>query len=363
MSGVGDGWQRVVVPAGRACHDSGDTQPKIVNKELRQAWDGAWYPLVADDGPSFTNYYGSSADEIWEASAHSTRKAFLLTVSPGTTDRTWQLSNLVASASVAQKLSAPAPKLQMDRDGSYVAASPVYGSVSFLVGVRCCLSHTPEMASTEERVIKMSVVDVVASGASDVNEARPSPKVSDDLAAESIQVLTDAGVQNCGRFAPSTPKAAHSHQAAPKDTPPKPPLEFKNPTPEPKSSTCAMIWLDSRHVGTSPTLPKTTPTALPSISTSTSKATLLQPAVPKHPAPNEETTLPISKRRPPVALTPKGPPARLSTPDGLFHTGSEPTQAKTPPTTPPLVLGPNTDVIDLTHADNDKSSIDMQPDL
>ena len=351
MSGVGDGWQRVVVPAGRACHDSGDTQPKIVNKELRQALDGAWYPLVADDGPSFTNYYGSSAYEIWEASAHSTRKAFLLTVSPGTTDRTWQLSNLVASASVAQKLSAPAPKLQMDRDGSYVAASPVYGSVSFLVGVRCCLSLTPEMPSSEERVIKMSVLDVVASGASDVNEARPSPKVSDDLAAESIQVLTDAAVQNCGRFPPSTPQAPLSHPVAPKDTPPKPP------------PTCAMIWLDSPHVGTSRMLPKTTSTAPPSISTSTSKATLLQPAVPKHPAPNEETTLPISVRRPPVALTPKGPPARLSTPDGRFHTGSEPTQAKTPPTTPPLVLGPNTDVIDLTHADNDTSSIDMQPDL
>ena len=349
MSGVGHGWQRVVVAAGRACHDSGDTQPKIVNKELRQALDGAWYPLVADDGPSFTNYYGSSAYEIWEASAHSTRKAFLLTVSPGTTDRTWQLSNLVASASVAQKLSAPAPKLQMDRDGSYVAASPVYGSVSFLVGVRCCLSLTPEMPSSEERVIKMSVVDVVASGASDVNEARPSPKVSDDLAAESVQ--------NCGRFPPSTPQAVHSHQAAAKDTPPKPPPESMKPTPEVKSSTSAMIWLDPRRVGTSGTLQKTTSTAPPSISTSTSKATLLQSAVPKHPAPNEETTLPISVRRPPVALTPKGPPARLSTPDGRFHMGSEPTQAKTPPTTPPLILGPNTDVFDLTHADNDRPDL------
>ena len=83
MSGVCDGWVRVVVPAGRACHDSGDTQPKILNKELRQAWDGAWYPLVAQEGePSFSTYYGDSAEHVWELCASCTRKAVIMSLFP-----------------------------------------------------------------------------------------------------------------------------------------------------------------------------------------------------------------------------------------------------------------------------------------
>ena len=50
MSGFGDGSQRFVVPAGQASRDTGDSHPTVVNIELRQAWDGAWYPLISKDG-------------------------------------------------------------------------------------------------------------------------------------------------------------------------------------------------------------------------------------------------------------------------------------------------------------------------
>ena len=51
-----------VAPAGQASQDGGDSHPTVVNIELRQASDGAWYPLVAQEGePSFASLYVDSA--------------------------------------------------------------------------------------------------------------------------------------------------------------------------------------------------------------------------------------------------------------------------------------------------------------
>ena len=36
--------------ASQFSRDSGDSHPTVVDIELRQAWDGAWYPLVAQEG-------------------------------------------------------------------------------------------------------------------------------------------------------------------------------------------------------------------------------------------------------------------------------------------------------------------------
>ena len=47
--------------------------------ELRQAWDGAWYPLVAEEGePSFVTHYGDSAKRIWEVCVSQRREAVIL---------------------------------------------------------------------------------------------------------------------------------------------------------------------------------------------------------------------------------------------------------------------------------------------
>ena len=93
---VSDCIQRCVVPAGQA-------SSTVVNIELRQAWDGAWYPLIAQEGePSFTNHYGDSAQDYWENAASRTRKAIIISMSPGTTERTSQQSNSAATIAVAQ---------------------------------------------------------------------------------------------------------------------------------------------------------------------------------------------------------------------------------------------------------------------
>ena len=71
-----------VVPAGQASRDSGDSHPTVVNIELRQAWDGAWYPLVAQEGePSFASHYVDSAQYFWELAASRTRKAVIFSLS------------------------------------------------------------------------------------------------------------------------------------------------------------------------------------------------------------------------------------------------------------------------------------------
>ena len=71
---------QLVVPAGQAssqnavsrstsqpARDSGDSHPTVVNIELRQAWDGAWYPLVAQEGePGFASHYVDSAHHFLE---------------------------------------------------------------------------------------------------------------------------------------------------------------------------------------------------------------------------------------------------------------------------------------------------------
>ena len=294
MSGFGDGSQRVVVPAGQASHDSGDSHPTVVNIELRQAWDGAWYLVISkDEGPSFTSYYGSSAQHCWKEAAVGTRIAFLLSVSSGTTERTWQLSNLAATLAVAQMFSAPereaAPTLQttIASDRSYVAASALHGSAAVVAGVNCRIIPAPEMPLQAESstVIKMPLSDVVASGAGDdaavtdfhgarppaassqINESEPVGLVeissgssfsSDDAGyvysqmnynpsymgprrenwphPQSLQPVTDAALQNASRspssISTSTPQATLPHKAAPKDTPPKAAPKFKSPPPE-----------------------------------------------------------------------------------------------------------------------------------
>ena len=61
-----------------AIRNSGDPHPTVVNIELRQAWDGAWYPLVAQEGePSFASHYVDSAQYFWELAASRTRKAMI----------------------------------------------------------------------------------------------------------------------------------------------------------------------------------------------------------------------------------------------------------------------------------------------
>ena len=156
MIGFSDWIQRFVVPAGQASsqkaasRDSGDSHPTVVNIELRQAWGGAWYPLVAQEGePSFASHYGDSAQYCWEMAASRTRKAVIISLSPGTTERTWQQSNLAATVAVAQMLSAPepeaAPTLQttLASDRSYVAASASHGSAALVAGVNCRIILAP----------------------------------------------------------------------------------------------------------------------------------------------------------------------------------------------------------------------------
>ena len=47
--------------------DSGDSHPIVLHNELRRACDGAWYPFEAKEGePSFTSFYGDSAEDYWE---------------------------------------------------------------------------------------------------------------------------------------------------------------------------------------------------------------------------------------------------------------------------------------------------------
>ena len=83
-----------VVPAGQASRDSGDSHPTVVNIELRQAWDGAWYPLVAQEGePSFASHYVDSAQYFWELAASRTRKALIIYPPSGTTERAIELGN------------------------------------------------------------------------------------------------------------------------------------------------------------------------------------------------------------------------------------------------------------------------------
>jgi len=176
MIGFSDGIQRFLDPAGQASRDTGDSHPTVVNIELLQAWDGAWYPLVAQEGePSFASHYGDSTQYCWEMAASRTRKAVIISLPLGTTERTWQLSNLAATVSVAQMFSAPdpeaAPTLQttIASDRSYVAASASHGSAALVAGVNCRIILAPEMPLQAESstVIKMPLSDVVASGAGD----------------------------------------------------------------------------------------------------------------------------------------------------------------------------------------------------
>ena len=90
MIGFSDGIQRFVGPAGQASRDTGDSHPTVVNIELRQAWDGAWYPLVGEQGEqSFASYYGDSALYCWEVATSSTRKGVIISLYSVTCERTW----------------------------------------------------------------------------------------------------------------------------------------------------------------------------------------------------------------------------------------------------------------------------------
>ena len=73
---------------------SGDSHPTVVNIEFRQAWDGAWYPLVAQEGePSFASHYVDSAQYFWELAASRTRKDVIISLSPGTTEQAIELGH------------------------------------------------------------------------------------------------------------------------------------------------------------------------------------------------------------------------------------------------------------------------------
>ena len=58
----------------------------VAHIELRQASNGAWYPLVAQEGkPSFTSYYQVDAKHYWELAASDTRQAFIISLPAETT--------------------------------------------------------------------------------------------------------------------------------------------------------------------------------------------------------------------------------------------------------------------------------------
>ena len=314
MSGVGHGWQRVVVPAGRACHDSGDTQPKIVNKELRQAWDGAWYPLVAERGePSFASYYGDSALYCWEVAASSTRKGVIISLDSGTSERTWpptwQLTNLSAAVSVAQMCTEPdrqaaaVPTFETTIANDRVGASALYGSAALCVNASCRIIRAPGSLLPAERSIRLPPSDVFASGASNVaavnkyhgerppaalsqiieSECEGSSFSSDDHGAprdtwphpQTLPPVTDAALLNASQPLPSistsTLQVTLPHKAAPKDYSPKATPKFKPPPPvafrdgkyPPKGPPMRLLELDSTQPKASPTLPKTPPTPPP----------------------------------------------------------------------------------------------------
>ena len=95
-----------VAPTGQASQDSGDSHPTVgpclrtahgilhMDKNLRQAWDGAWYPLVAQEGePSFASLVVDSAQYFWGLAASRTRKAVIISFSPETTEPAIELSN------------------------------------------------------------------------------------------------------------------------------------------------------------------------------------------------------------------------------------------------------------------------------
>ena len=126
---------QLVVPAGQASSqnafslDSGDSHPTVVNIELRQAWDGAWYPLVAQQGePSFASHYVDSAQYFWELAASRTRKAVIISLSPEPTQEEYvppkapPLQLLEQGHVLAAQRSHPT--LETNSDGSHLAVEP-----------------------------------------------------------------------------------------------------------------------------------------------------------------------------------------------------------------------------------------------
>ena len=155
--------------------DGDGNSPTVVNIELRQAWDGAWYPLVGEQGEqSFASYYGDSAQYFWEMAISRTRKGVIISLHCGTSERTWQLTNLAATVSVAQMFTEPdrqaVPTFEttIANDRSYVAASALYGSAAFLASVNCRVIPAPERLLPAERsnVIRLPLSDAFVSGAS-----------------------------------------------------------------------------------------------------------------------------------------------------------------------------------------------------
>ena len=156
MIGFGDGNSRSVVPAGQASRDTGVSHPTVVNIALRQAWDGAWYPLVGEQGEqSFASYYGDSAQYFWEMAISRTRKGVIISLHCGTSERTWQLTNLAATVSVAQMCIERGSTFEstIANDRSYVAASALYGSAAFLASVNCCVIPAPKRLSSARDMV------------------------------------------------------------------------------------------------------------------------------------------------------------------------------------------------------------------
>ena len=69
--------------------DGDGNSPTVVNIELRQAWDGAWYPFDGEQGEqTFSSYYGDSAQYCWEMAASRTRKGVVICLNCGISERT-----------------------------------------------------------------------------------------------------------------------------------------------------------------------------------------------------------------------------------------------------------------------------------
>ena len=313
MTGFGDGNSRPVVPAGQASRDTGVSHPTVVNIELRQAWDGAWYPLIGEqDEPSYASYYGDSAMECWENANLSTRKSVIISLESGTSERTWpptwQLTNLSAAVSVAQMYTEPdrqaaaVPTFETTIANDRVGASALYGSAALCVNASCRIIRAPGSLLPAERSIRLPPSDVFASGASNVaavnkyhgerppaalsqiieSECEGSPFSSDDHGAprdtcphpQSLPPVTDAALLKASQPLPlpSIPTSTLQVSAAPKDDSPKATPQFKLPPPvavidakyPPKAPPICLRELDSTEPKASPpTFPKNPPTPPP----------------------------------------------------------------------------------------------------
>ena len=309
--------------------------------------------------------------------ASGTRKAVIISLSPGTTERTWQLSNLAATLAVAQMFSAPepeaAPTLQttIASDRSHVAASASHGAAALVAGVNCRIILAPEMPLQAESstVIKMPLSE---------REAAPTVSATPDSDPSHVVASGSHGAAPLVAAAPEMPlqtenssviKMPLSHVVASGAGDDAAVTDFHGARPPAASSQInesepvGLVEISSGSSFSSDdagyiysqmgprrenwphpqSLQPVTDAALqnasrspPSISTSTPQATLPHKAAPKDTPPK---AAPKFKSPPPEALwdgkcPPKAPPVQLLELD-LTQAKASPTLPKTPPTPPP----------------------------